>query len=76
MKTKEVIDKFGGEGPGAMSRTAKAFGRSKSAASKWLLKEHVPVDVALMADILSDGELPFDKEHYQAELIAELRKKI
>lgn len=72
MKTVDVVKHFGGEGPGAMCRTAEAFGRSKSAASKWLLKEHVPADIALMADKLSGGVLKFDKEHYQSELIKKL----
>lgn len=72
MKTVDVINHFGGDGHGAMSRTAKKFGRSKSAASKWLLHDHVPVDIALMADKLSGGVLQFDKEHYQAELLKKI----
>lgn len=72
MKVADVIKHFGGDGPGAMSRTAETFGRSKSAASKWLLHDHVPVDIALMADKLSGGVLKFDKEHYQNELAKKL----
>ena len=73
MKVTDVIRHFGGEPErGAVARTAKVFNRNPSAVSKWLLTEHVPVDVALIADKLSGGVLQFDKEHYQAELLKKI----
>lgn len=73
MKVKDVINFFGGgDERGAINRTAKAFNKNPSAVSKWLLKENVPVDIALKADALSKGVLKFDKKVYQAELLKKL----
>lgn len=61
---------------GSQGKAAKALGVVPSAPSKWRVNgKHVPVNVALLAEKLSKGKLKFDKEYYQAELLAKHKAK-
>ena len=68
MLVKDVIEFFGGEGRGSIQKTADAFELHGSAITKWKLKELLPVECALKAEVLSKGKLKFDKKPYLEEL--------
>lgn len=68
MLVADVVKHFGSK-----IKVAQALGLVQSAPSKW--GEHVPVNVALLVESLSDGKLVFDKEHYQNELLEKHKAK-
>ena len=68
MLVKDVIEFFGGSDKGCIRKAADAFKVDPSTVTKWKLKELLPVECALKAEVLSKGKLKFDKKPYLDEL--------
>ena len=64
MLVKDVIEFFGGRDKGCIRKTADAFRVDPSTVTKWKLKKLMPVECALKAEVLSAGDLRFDKKPY------------
>lgn len=75
MLIEDVVNYFGN---GSMQATCRVFKLNKSSAHAWKRIGNgklVPMNIALIAEVLSEGDLPFDKAPYQAELLEKFKAK-